>query len=173
MAYEGGRLAPWFSSKPNDRFCRRLARKGGARQTQLTKLKTPVDSGALRDSIEQKVLVITVDEHGDRVYEDGCETDSAYGAAREHGSGLWGPHHAKYEIRPKNPEGWLHWVDPHTGQDVYAKRVMHPGSQGAHMFAIAAAMTEKEIDGLARDLLLRWKAEVERQNHSGLRGRPG
>lgn len=166
MAYEGGRLAPWFDTGPVDRFCRRAARRGGDHQTALTKRKTPVDTGALRQSIHQKPLRVFVDARGHRVYETGCETDKEYAPPIEYGWGLWGPKHARYEIRPKNPDGWLHWIDPHTGRDVFRKVVHHPGAQGAHMFAIAAAETQGQLDGLVADLLRRWAVETERQNRS-------
>ena len=71
----------------------------------------------------------------------------------EDGTGLWGPKHAKYEIKPKRPGGWLRWIDPMTGDPVFARRVMHPGWPGNHMFAIGAALTEQEFDAVrAADL---------------------
>ena len=169
MAYYGGRLKPWFGTDPVDNFCRRLARKGGSRMTTLTKQKTPVDTGALRESIKEKKLTIHLDARGRRVYATGCETDKEYGPPIEHGWGIWGPRMQPYEIRPKDPDGWLHWKDPATGQDRFAKRVMHPGSKGAHMFLKAAEACDAELHEMARDLLERWKKETERQNRSDWR----
>lgn len=167
MSYTGGRLAPWFDTGPNDRFCRRLARRGGDRMTELTRENTPVDTGALRQSIKQKPVVKVLNQWGDSVWSSGCETDLDYGPPIEHGWGLWGPKHAKYPITPKTPGGWLHWVDPHTGEDRFAKLVMHPGAPGAHMFAIAAGLTEAQLGTIAEPELARWAKEVERQNRSG------
>lgn len=166
MGYYGGRLAPWFDTAPNARFGRRAAHKGGQRLQRLVRARTPVHTGHLRDSIRQKRVISYVNERGERVYESGAETDVAYAPEQEHGWGLWGPHHAKYEIRPKKPGGVLHWIDPKTGLDVYATRVMHPGAPGAHMFAIGAAQTEAEFHEIVREDLFRWAKEVERQNKS-------
>ena len=106
--------------------------------------------------------------HGPRgmVYESGAETDVEYAPYVEHGTGLWGPRHAKYEIKPKRPDGWLRWIDPVTGDPVFAKRVMHPGSPGNHMFAFGAAIAEHEFDQFVQPILSRWAVE---QEHAHLR----
>ena len=41
-------------------------------------------------------------------------------------------------IQPKNPNGWLHWIDPKTGQDVFAKMVNHPGTAAKPFLGPAA-----------------------------------
>jgi hypothetical protein len=166
VSYEGGRLAPWFDTAPNRRFGIRAADRGGEYYTARVRERTPVDSGNLRDSIKQKPVTIRTDSRGRRVYESGAETDVEYGPSIEHGWGLWGPSHAKYLIKPRRPGGWLHWVDPHTGEDRFARRVMHPGAPGAHMFAVAAGVTEANFEAVVRAELLRWAVEVERQNKS-------
>jgi very-short-patch-repair endonuclease len=85
----------------------------------------------------------------------------------EWGTGLWGPKHAKYLIVPKKPGGWLSWINPRTGQRVFARKVMHPGSPGAHMFAIGAHLTEAEFEErIAAPVLALWAREQERSNHT-------
>lgn len=163
--YYGGKLAPWFSSAPNDRFARRAAHAGGRRMQELVKMNTPVDTRHLRDSIYQKPVVVVVDARGRKVYESGAATDVDYAPFVEHGTGLWGPKHAKYLIEPKDPEGYLHWVNK-AGEDVYAKRVWHPGSPGNFMFAIGSGIVERELHEIVRPHLDRWRVEVERQNKS-------
>jgi hypothetical protein len=165
VGYEGGRLRPWFDTRPNDRFCRRAAHAGGRRLTAVVKEKTPVDTKHLQDSIRQKPVIRILDTRGRTVYESGAETDVEYAPYVEHGTGLWGPKHAKYVIEPKNPDGWLHWVND-MGEDVFAKRVWHPGSPGAHMFAIGAGIVEAELPEIVGPHLERWRLEVERQNKS-------
>lgn len=165
MSYEGGRLAPWFSPGPNDRFCRRAAHAGGQRFTTVVKEKTPVDTAHLRDSMKQKPVIRLVDSRGRVLYESGPYTEVEYAPYVENGTGLWGPKHAKYLIEPKKPDGWLHWVNA-MGEDVFAKRVWHPGSPGAHMFAIGAGIVEAELPEIVGPYLLRWRLEVERQNKS-------
>lgn len=165
MSYTGGRLRPWFSTDPNERFCRRAAHEGGQRFTAVVKEHTPVDTGALRDDIRQKPVIRILDTRGRTVYESGPYTEKEYAPYVENGTGLWGPKHAKYLIEPKDPNGWLHWVND-LGEDVFAKRVWHPGSPGAHMFAIGAGIVEAELATIVQPHLERWKLEVERQNRS-------
>lgn len=159
-------MSPWFDSTPTVAFGLAAAGAGAKRLTALVKKNTPVDEGILIASIEETPTVILKDALGRTVYQSGTHTDLDRAPHTEYGTGLWGPHHAKYEIRPKKPGGFLHWVND-AGQDVFAKRVMHPGSPGAHMFAIGVAVAEAEFDRIVGPHLRRWAREVERQNHSG------
>lgn len=168
MSYEGGRLAPWFDTTPNDRFCRRAAGDGGRVLEHRIRENTPEDTGALRASIRQQPLVIIWAGGKPHHYESHVSTDLDYAPPIEYGWGLWGPQHAKYRIRPKAwPHGWLHWVDPETGQDVFRKEVWHPGAPGAHMFVIGAGLTQAELPEIVAQPLARWRREVENQNRSG------
>lgn len=182
--YEGDSLADWVDSakKPTSRAARRMADKGGEHMTSLTKDNTPVGewwdgqgwqaSGHLRRSFDQKPIVVYKDERGFTIYETGVETSVDYAPDVEYGTGLWGPNHAKYEITPKKPGGWLSWVTrkPFTtkkgkvipaGTRMFAKRVMHPGSPGNHMVAIAVAATEIEFDTLMRPILSAWTRDAD------------
>lgn len=165
------KLEPWFDTDPNERFLYDAADAGGEAMTRHVKERTPVDLGTLKADIRQKLTVVRVGARGELVYESGAETEIEYAPYVEHGTGLWGPRAARYEIRPKRPDGWLRWIDPMTGQPVFAKRVMHPGSPGAHMFAIGASLTEAEFDRLIQARLTRWAREVEMQNPSARPGR--
>lgn len=177
MSYLGGRLQPLFDSTPVRRACVDMAETGGKRMTELVKMNTPIGHqpfaenytpGRLRASIQKKFL--TVRRRGNAmIYESGCETDVPYAPYVEEGTGLWGPRHAKYEIRPKHPDGWLSWIDPDSGQRVFAKKVMHPGSPGQHMFAIGAHLTEYEFGNFGQRRVAQWAREQERQ---GMRQRP-
>lgn len=165
--YEGGKLAPWFDAAPVKRACVKLAERGGRRLTELTRLKTPEDTGHLAASWSTKPVLIVANDRGEVVYESGTETGVDYGPFVEWGTGLWGPLHAKYLIEPKKPDGWLHWVGP-DGADVFAKRVWHPGSPGAHMVAISVGVLEAELHLLAEPILQEWARETEKQNHTGI-----
>lgn len=166
MSYEGALLSGWFSTDKVKRSCREMADKGGERMTTLTKEKTPVDTEALRLSIYQKVTVAFPHPRG-TIYESGCETNLDYAPHVEWGTGLWGPKRAKYLIVPRDPNGWLTWINPRTGKRVFAKRVMHPGSPGAHMFALGAALTEAEFERvIAGPIIAEWAREQERSNHT-------
>jgi hypothetical protein len=177
MSYMGGRLQPLFDPTPIRRACIDMADKGGERMTAITRMNTPVGHrpheqgyvpGTLRASIKQKVMVI-YRRRGNWVYESGAETDVEYAPYVEHGTGLWGPRRAMYEIKPKHPDGWLSWIDQTTGERIFAKRVMHPGSPGQAMFAIGAHLTEWEFHNFGQRRVQQWAREQERQ---GMRQRP-
>lgn len=161
--YIGGKLEPWFHTEPNVVFLRRAADHGGEAMTRNTKMNTPIDTGRLIDSIKKKLTVVVPTARG-LAYESGCETHVDYAPHVEYGTGLYGRYHRPYLIKPKNPNGWLRWIDPDTGRPIFAKSVMHPGSPGAAMFAKGATMTEAEFDRLVARDLFRWSREVELQN---------
>lgn len=167
--YEGQTLADWFHNRPHEEMCHRIAREGGRFMTKVVKEHTPFDEEAehlvhLKEEIHQKILVVYFNEFGERAYESGAESELSYALYVEHGTGLWGPLHAKYVIVPRRPGGWLSWVDRKTGVRMYARKVLHPGSPGAHMFAIGATLTEAEFILFSRLHLERWKHEVEHSN---------
>lgn len=54
----------------------------------------------------------------------------------------------------------LSWLGP-MGR-VFAKIVHHPGTKGQHPFAIGAAITEAELDEIARGPLASWRLAVTR-----------
>ena len=170
------------------RTAERMADRGAQHMLDLTVRNTPIGGrdliggegasagqggGNLRSSWHQKPVVVLFSATGDRVYESGVETDVDYAPDVEHGTGRYGPSGAPYEIRPKRPGGWLSWItrEPITLRDgtvippgtrVFRKRVMHPGSPGAHMVAIAAARTEAELEQVLEPELQRWRTQAER-----------
>lgn len=165
------KFADSFDTSPAERFLYAAAQEGGELMVRNVRSKTPVDLGHLLASIEQKMVVVTWGPRGDLVYESGAETNVEYAPYVEEGTGLWGPRAARYEIRPRDPDGWLRWIDPNTGQPVFAKRVMHPGSPGAHMFAIGAALTEAQFERHIQARLRRWAREQELVNPAARPGR--
>lgn len=139
------------------------------------KENTPVDvqgdhPGRLRNSVKKRAMTI-FDEYGEKIYETGAYTEVDYGPYVESGTGLWGPKHAKYKIEPKTPGGMLHWVDRHTGKDVYAKWVMHPGSPGQHMFMIGVLATESEFERLAEEAMGDFRRRCEEYTDKGQFGK--
>lgn len=164
--YRGPSLAHIFDFEDDAKdLSRELAREGGSRMTENVRALTPVGHnpfqegyvpGHLLASIEQKIVVVYFDAAlGATVYESGTETNLDYGPYVENGTGLWGPHRSFYEIRPKNPDGWLRFHDA-DGNVVFAKRVLHPGSPGAHMFTRGAAMTDEQFRQWADREVGRW-----------------
>lgn len=168
--YRGGLLASWFDTEENARAAHRMADIGRARLHELIVLHTPVDTGHLRTTWKDEPIVVVVDERGEIVYRTGVFTEDEIAPYVEHGTGLWGPRHAKYEIRPKKPGGMLHFLTP-EGAHVFTKLVRHPGSPGAHMVAISVGELEAALPALLQAELELWAWRVERQNHSD-RGMP-
>lgn len=160
MGYTGGKIASLFRPEPTRAAVHEMARVGGDRLHDLVVLNTPIDTGNLRTSWRRTRPISRV--YGPyRGWTVQVATDVAYAAHVEWGTGLWGPNGAKYEITPKQPGGVLRWVGK-GGQEVFAKRVMHPGSPGAHMMAIAVGALEIELEGdLFDDVLDRWKRDQE------------
>jgi hypothetical protein len=165
VSYTGGKLAPWFDATETRKTAHRMTERGGKAVLDATVKHTPVDTDHLRQSWKRKPVVIVASLSGDVVYESGVETNVDYAPYVEHGTGLWGPKHAKYEIRPKKPGGTLHWIGK-DGEDVFAKLVMHPGSPGAHMVAIAIAEVELAMHLLMAVELEMWAKFTEHQDHS-------
>lgn len=167
MGYVGASLARCFDFERQIKdLCFELADDGGDHMTDDIREFTPVGKrpfeedyvpGALLKSITKKITVVTLDPFHGIVYKSGTYTDLDYSVYVENGTGLWGPARAKYEIRPKNPNGWLRFHDEY-GNVIFAKRVMHPGSPGAHMFARGAAKTEAEFHEWAQRKVDVWVA---------------
>ena len=162
MPYIGGKLAPWFDDDPNHRAMANIADIGASYAAEIAEDNTPVETGKLRKSWEITAAQPVIDFLG-YAWEATWKNDADYAAYVNYGTGLWGPEHRKYLIRAKGG-GSLHWVDKLTGEDRFAKWVMHPGSPGNHMLEISAGMLEATWVRLARPALTQWSREVERQN---------
>lgn len=167
MGYEGGRLAPWMHDGPTKYVARRMAEKGSRELHRKVIARTPKDTGNLAASWRRKPVVVGVTVTGEQALETGVETFVDYAPYVEHGTGLWGPKHAKYPIRPKVPGGTLHFFTK-EGAEVFSKLVMHPGSPGAHMVAIAVAELEVELPVVMRPELELWAEMTAEQNQTGI-----
>lgn len=160
-----------FDSSGVDRVCRRIAKRGGERMTEWTRINTPIGHhpfdesympGRLRASIEEKMLVVTVTRRG-VTYETGCETNVSYAPYVEYGTGIYHipEAHTEWEITPRRPGGWLSWIDRETGERLFAKRVVQKGIHPQSMFAIGAHMTEFEFDEFAGGIVRDWARDRE------------
>lgn len=162
MGYKGGSLTSLFGPVAQEATAvaaRRMAERGGDKMVDVAVANTPIDSGNLRTSWYQ--LPTTKGMYrGAPSYTSGVATDVPYAPYVEHGTGLFGPKKAKYVIRPKNPGGMLSWVGP--GGRVFAHEVMHPGSPGQHMVAIAGEVAEDVADdALYPPILDEWRQTIE------------
>ncbi|MET0604405.1 MAG: HK97 gp10 family phage protein [Baekduia sp.] len=164
MAYVGGSLTSLFGQKPQAATklaARDMAAKGADRMHEVAAQNTPVKTGRLRTGWYQ--LPVTKTHYLIApAFRSGIANDYKYAPFVEYGTGLFGPRHRAYVITPKKAP-FLAWRDPVTGQWIRARKVLHPGSPGNHMVAIAAAVVEAETDAgpLMQVILDRWAREVE------------
>lgn len=172
MSYTGMRLAPLFDGRLIAPTCREMAEHGGERMTTLVRQNTPIGHqpfsenyipGALRASIEQKILVVYPSPRG-LVYESGSETSLYYAVYVEDGTGIYHTPdpHTPWEVTPKRPGGWLRWIDQKTGKVIFARKVIVPGAPGSHMFAIGVALTEHEFNIFGQRMVQTWARRQER-----------
>jgi Bacteriophage HK97-gp10, putative tail-component len=161
MPYVGGSLVSLFDEGQQSRTrlaMRRMVRRGTERMKAVATINTPVQTSKLRQSWYELPVTRTTPVEG---YESGIASDVEYAPHVEYGTGLWGPQHRKYPILPKHAD-FLAWRDPRTGEWIRAKRVMHPGSPGNHMVAIAASVVESELEsGLVDSILDHWARSIE------------
>ena len=183
MGYEGAKLTDAVAvvREETEQLMRDLADDGIKFWKGVTTRNTPIETFLkradtkppyhLRDSWELRDLLIFTEPEG-VVYQRDLYTEVEYAPYVEEGTGLWGPAHAKYRIKPKRPGGWLSWIARDTyvrrdgsivkpGDRVFAKEVLHPGSPGAHMVAIGAHMTEAEFETWARPAVRAWERRIE------------
>ena len=164
MGYVGGALTPWFGNNSSVRAAHNMLRLGTTYAVGVAKEATPEDTGHLVRGWE-------VDPHVGRTmtfigsgWEQRWQNEVDYAVYVNYGTGLYGPEHRKYLILPKRPGGVLHWVDRLTGEDMFARAVMHPGQPGKHMLEISAQSLEAAMENVVRPALRNWVRETERQN---------
>jgi hypothetical protein len=168
MPYVGGSLTTFFDEvarAATNEAARKMNDAGGKEILRVTKMNTPVKTGALRDSWRQTPPA-PYQAEGQPAWRTVVSTDVSYAPYVENGTGLWGPKHAPYIIRPKNPAGFLRFVAK-DGTVVFAKQVLHPGSPGNFMLEIGMNWTQALVESgaLFREILERWVREVEGGAH--------
>lgn len=159
MAYVGGSLRSLFDKpqrgKTKDAMERMSERAIDVWQ-EATEKATPVDTGVLKSSW----YTVGPAWKGQKI-ESSVASNIEYAPHVEYGTGLYGPKAAKYPILPKKPGGFLRWIDPKTGEEVFARKVMHPGSPGAYMVTKGADATLAAINGgLFTQDLAAWEQEI-------------
>jgi hypothetical protein len=153
--YVGPDLSSMFAPAATKKAARDLISTALNRLLDATVAFTPIETGNLKTSwhIEGTPHFELGDATGH--YTGRVVTEVPYAAPVEHGSGLWGPEHRKYLIEPHPPRRALRWLDPATGKPIFARRVWHPGSEGAHMTARAAALVDSTFATTAQVTLER------------------
>lgn len=174
MPYVGGSLTVLFGKEAQGDTrvaLRRMAERGADRWQAVTTENTPIGGRALEGdgggNLRSSWYTLPVQRVRHPLgpgYRSGVASDVDYAPDVEYGTGLWGPQHRKYLIRPKRPGGMLRWRDPHTGRYVYARSVMHPGSPGQHMLEIGGRAMEAEADASLFDGITgEWSRVIERR----------
>lgn len=155
MGYHGGKLTALCGSRtwgpPTRRAVMDLADAAGRELTDRAARNTPREHGNLARKWEQLPVVRTPEGA-----ESGTRNPDYRALFVEEGVD---PH----ELRPRRAEA----IDTPEGPRASAD---HPGHQGAHMLARAAAEVEAELPGIAAPTLARWAAEVEERaaRHPGV-----
>jgi hypothetical protein len=170
VAYRGDEMADLFRPGPLERAVHDVADEVADELHSRVAELSPIDEsgrgrgGNLKTSWykEPPIGSRKATVAGEAVYRAWVRTDVDYAAHVEWGTGLWGPHASKYEIKPKLPGGTLSWIN-RAGLRVYARRVMHPGSPGRHMMQNAAAQTQARLERIAEGPMRRWRREQERR----------
>lgn len=170
MGYEGGQIADFVDRAQTGAKLagQHMATEGTEKMHEVTVANTPVDTTHLRNDINRTPVVYMKkrNSYGQKGWEGKVRTFTVYAPEMEAGSGLWGPKHKKFIIKPKTPGGVLAFSSRVFGPEgrpmmsekrgenllegnmVFTQMVEHPGSPGHHMFAIGAAMAEAEIPAL-------------------------
>jgi hypothetical protein len=165
MPYVGGSLTTFFDEQARAftaKAAHNMADAGGDSILAITAMNTPVRTGALRASWHKKPAAPDASMEGGTGWRTTVSTDLSYAAYVEYGTGLYGPKHAPYVIKPKNPGGTLRFIAKDGGV-VFAKSVLHPGSPGNYMLAIGMDVTQGLVESgeLFKAELEAWVGEVE------------
>ena len=161
VKYYGPDLSKIADPTPVREAMRRMADRGGDALHEWIGQFTPIRTGNLatswyREPTERKL-------HGtSEALESRVATDVDYAPYVNYGTGLYGPEHRKYLIEPHPPKTLLRWIDPATGQPMYAKRVWHPGSPGNYMIEKGVVWVESTLQEIETPELERWKVDTER-----------
>jgi hypothetical protein len=139
--YIGPNLPAAFDDWPVRDALNAMAKTGGDRLHAMIAELTPIRTGNLATSWYREITERKL--HGTTMaYVSRVATDVDYAPYVNYGTGLFGPKHTKYLIEPHPPRQFLSWIDPLTGQRRFARRVWHPGSEGAHMVERAVGAIE-------------------------------
>ena len=164
MPYEGAKLHRLFPRHIVELTGRRMVATGSRALKERIREFTPIETGELAAS-----YYIGLIRKGRGGWWTTVATDVEHGPYVEYGTGLFGPKRRKYPILPRKPGGVLHWVNEH-GEHVFARKVMHPGSPGNHMFAIGAMVTERTLGVILEPEVRQWARLTEQHIRRHRRG---
>jgi hypothetical protein len=111
-------------------------------QARIAVSHGPYTTGRLAASIKDKGPFVDVERiHGS------VGTDLPYSRVVERGSGLYGPTHSKYTIRPVRRQ-YMKFYWRRVGHVVYLQKVRHPGQRGKHFLLNAARIAARRYNML-------------------------
>lgn len=171
MGYTGDRLAPMFSPGPARVTAAALADAGADLLLSETVQNTPVDDspypsrppGTARASWHKKPVVGPIPSLSEDIYETGIESEDNVVVFLEYGTGLYGPKHQSYIIRPKNPDGMLRFYSRKSGSWVLARQVTHPGIHPQRPLATGMALAEHRMPEHVQPIMEAWIRLAELQ----------
>jgi hypothetical protein len=120
-------------------------------QARIAVSHGPYTTGRLAASIKDKGPFVDAERiHGS------VGTDLSYSRVVERGSGLYGPTHSKYTIRPRPSQGlgdprgrrFMKFYWRRVGRVVYLEKVRHPGQRGKHFLLNAARIAARRYNML-------------------------
>ena len=162
MPYVGQSITDLFSEIPQaltKEAARKMTDRAVESMLHVAVINTPVESGRLRGAWRKSEASSTA-----RGWKGEISNSTSYAAFVESGTGLYGPEHASYVIKPKRPGGMLRWIGK-DGQVVFARFVIHPGSPGNHMLSISLNVTDSlaQDGGIFTGVLEEWRTGIEGQ----------
>lgn len=119
--------------------------------------------GELRESMVERPVVEGVNGQGEATFETGVESFDPKAEFVEEGTGKWGPLHRPYVIVPRKPGGFLVFY-LNSPDPIYARRVVHPGSPGAHMIRFGLDEAEARFEAAVEPIVEEWAREVSNRN---------
>lgn len=176
MGYSGARLAPLFSPEPAKVAAQAMVALGRRELLRETVQNTPIDDspfpsrrpGTARASWHEKPVEKVSTGLAD-IYETGVITEDDVATYLEYGTGLYGPEHRPYIIRPKTPGGMLRFYSRREGRWVYARSVTHPGIHPQRPLQTAVALVEHRLPEMMAPILEAWIVAAELRGRTAAR----
>lgn len=149
-------------------FMARAGDAAGDRLLELTRMNTPIDTNPWHDHADRPPGTLRASEQRSPVERHRSIAGSGI-RVRAFTEDRVAPFVENttrpHLIRPRNPGGMLRFRVGPDGRSVFARVVHHPGTRGAHMFAIGALMLEAELDRVLAPAMREFERDLTRESH--------